>query len=83
MLLVSAAIRVCQETGIIFHIINIEGNTWGQCEDGTSGLGCGPQEHFRTCSDISITWNVKEATGHVFEKFQPYLEETPEEVIEY
>lgn len=30
------------------------GNSWGQCEDGTSGLGCGPQETFRTCTDISI-----------------------------
>ncbi|XP_063708828.1 uncharacterized protein LOC134837387 [Culicoides brevitarsis] len=32
----------------------VAGNNWGQCEDGSHALGCGPQEHFRTCSDISI-----------------------------
>lgn len=82
MLLVSAVISGWPRI-FVKCITNIQGNTWGQCEDGTSGLGCGPQEHFRTCSDISITWNVKEATGHVFEEFQPYLEDTPEEVIDY
>lgn len=30
------------------------GNRWGQCSDGTQGLGCGPQEMFRACSDVSI-----------------------------
>ena len=25
----------------------VAGNNWGDCDDGTSGLGCGPQEHFR------------------------------------
>ena len=30
------------------------GNSWGYCDDGTGRLGCGPQENFRTCSDISI-----------------------------
>lgn len=32
----------------------VAGNNWGVCEDGSQGLGCGPQEHFRTCSDIAI-----------------------------
>lgn len=31
------------------------GNSWGYCDDGTGRLGCGPQENFRTCSDIYIT----------------------------
>uniref|UniRef100_A0A1B0GM23 Uncharacterized protein n=1 Tax=Phlebotomus papatasi TaxID=29031 RepID=A0A1B0GM23_PHLPP len=31
------------------------GNNWGYCDDGTGKLGCGPQENFRTCSDISIS----------------------------
>ncbi|ODN04840.1 hypothetical protein Ocin01_01848 [Orchesella cincta] len=31
------------------------GNGWGQCEDGSQGPGCGPQETFRGCSDISIS----------------------------
>jgi len=30
------------------------GNNWGACGDGTGKLGCGPQEHFRACSDITI-----------------------------
>ena len=30
------------------------GNNWGKCEDGTSGMGCGPQETFRSCADIQI-----------------------------
>ncbi|XP_018560910.1 uncharacterized protein LOC108903277 [Anoplophora glabripennis] len=30
------------------------GNNWGECGDGSSGLGCGPQETFRSCADISI-----------------------------
>jgi len=33
----------------------VAGNNWGNCPDGTGALGCGPQEHFRTCSDIAIT----------------------------
>lgn len=34
----------------------VAGNNWGYCTDGSGGrLGCGPQEHFRTCSDIEIT----------------------------
>lgn len=31
------------------------GNNWGLCEDGTNGQGCGPQETFRACADISVT----------------------------
>ncbi|CAL7951135.1 unnamed protein product [Xylocopa violacea] len=30
------------------------GNNWGLCDDGRSSLGCGPQETFRNCADISI-----------------------------
>lgn len=29
-------------------------NNWGICHDGTGAIGCGPQETFRTCSDIRI-----------------------------
>ncbi|XP_055541532.1 uncharacterized protein LOC129727584 isoform X2 [Wyeomyia smithii] len=32
----------------------VAGNNWGYCADGTGRLGCGPQENFRTCSDIGI-----------------------------
>lgn len=33
----------------------VAGNNWGMCPEGGGRLGCGPQEHFRTCSDIKIT----------------------------
>jgi hypothetical protein len=30
------------------------GNNWGTCEDGSEAVGCGKQEHFRACADISV-----------------------------
>lgn len=30
------------------------GNNWGNCKNGTYALGCGSQETFKACSDISI-----------------------------
>ncbi|XP_014214839.1 uncharacterized protein LOC106644011 [Copidosoma floridanum] len=30
------------------------GNDWGICENGIGRLGCGPQETFRGCADVSI-----------------------------
>lgn len=32
----------------------VAGNNWGMCEDGTGAVGCGPQEEFRACADITI-----------------------------
>ncbi|KZS18264.1 Uncharacterized protein APZ42_015599 [Daphnia magna] len=32
----------------------VTGNRWGVCPDGSSRLGCGPQESFRACSDVAI-----------------------------
>ena len=37
----------------------VAGNTWGTCPDGSGAVGCGPQETFRSCSDISILQNPK------------------------
>ncbi|XP_017873552.1 PREDICTED: uncharacterized protein LOC108620996 [Drosophila arizonae] len=31
-------------------------NNWGNCGDGTGALGCGPQETFKNCADVSIYW---------------------------
>ncbi|XP_056629828.1 uncharacterized protein LOC130440590 [Diorhabda sublineata] len=36
----------------------VTGNSWGICEDDRSKVGCGPQEHFRSCSDISISSTI-------------------------
>ena len=30
------------------------GNSWGDCGDGTSAVGCGNQEIFRGCADVGI-----------------------------
>lgn len=32
----------------------VTANAYGVCPSGKSKMGCGPQEHFRTCSDIRI-----------------------------
>lgn len=34
------------------------GNNWGTCQDGTEGMGCGPQELYRNCADISIGYQI-------------------------
>ncbi|XP_018009620.1 uncharacterized protein LOC108667142 [Hyalella azteca] len=33
----------------------VAGNDWGICYDGSGALGCGPQEEFRACADVSIS----------------------------
>lgn len=33
----------------------VAGNNWGVCENGTGAVGCGPQEEFRACADVSVT----------------------------
>ena len=39
----------------------VAGNNWGtDSETGKSCIGCGSQEHFRSCADISIKENGKE-----------------------
>jgi hypothetical protein len=59
------------------------GNNWGKCEDGTSALGCGPQEEFRACADISIgdnagdsphSPNVKTTTFNIYQYFGLFRE---------
>lgn len=39
----------------VFRWTYTGGNNWGKCADGTEGMGCGPQETFRNCGDISIS----------------------------
>ncbi|XP_013179785.1 PREDICTED: uncharacterized protein LOC106126603 [Papilio xuthus] len=39
----------------------IAGNNWGVCKNGTTGLGCGNQEQFGACSDISISVPMENA----------------------
>ncbi|CAK1555526.1 unnamed protein product [Leptosia nina] len=41
----------------------VAGNNWGHCDDGTDGMGCGKQETFGSCSDISIHPSNDKGTG--------------------
>ncbi|EZA61441.1 hypothetical protein DMN91_003949 [Ooceraea biroi] len=43
----------CDQCVIRWHYRT--GNTWGICENGTKKMGCGPQETFRSCADVSIS----------------------------
>ncbi len=53
LLYVQLPLRVtCQQC--ILQWTYVGGNNWGDCADGTSGLGCGPQENFRSCADVRI-----------------------------
>lgn len=40
------------------------GNNWGICADGTAGTGCGPQELYRNCADISIGYQIFQMKSH-------------------
>lgn len=38
------------------------------CDNGTGALGCGPQETFKNCADVSIFWGrnmLKEMASNV------------------
>ncbi|XP_013785525.1 uncharacterized protein LOC106469570 isoform X2 [Limulus polyphemus] len=41
-------------TQCVFQWTYTAGNNWGTCEDGSQSVGCGPQETFRGCADVSI-----------------------------
>jgi len=44
-------------------------NTWGICPNGTESVGCGPQETFINCADISILVNT---ATHASQGFNPW-----------
>ncbi|XP_050070224.1 uncharacterized protein LOC126558278 [Anopheles maculipalpis] len=33
----------------------VAGNNWGICPDGNGAVGCGPQEEFRACADVTVS----------------------------
>lgn len=35
-------------------VLILVANTWGMCDNGTEGLGCGQVEMFRNCADVRI-----------------------------
>ena len=54
----------------------VAGNNWGKCDNGTGAIGCGPQEHFRSCADIEIVPHplLQSLELEAVEEFQPLLE---------
>lgn len=41
------------------------GNNWGVCQDGSEAIGCGPQELYRNCADISIGYQIHMLDGEL------------------
>ncbi|KAF7991781.1 hypothetical protein HCN44_010582 [Aphidius gifuensis] len=50
--LVLPAGLTCQHCSLRWNYVTA--NSWGICKNQTGAVGCGPQETFRTCSDIKI-----------------------------
>jgi len=46
------------------------GNTWGNCNNGSESIGCGNQETFINCADVTININTP---THVAPDFNPWL----------
>lgn len=47
--------RTCENCVLRWHWRTA--NNWGRCEDGTERVGCGYQEIYRNCADISVKRN--------------------------
>ncbi|XP_076312351.1 uncharacterized protein LOC143225968 [Tachypleus tridentatus] len=56
-------------TQCVFQWTYTAGNNWGTCEDGSQKVGCGPQETFRGCADVTIQ-------GGKFDPIRPQQPET-------
>jgi hypothetical protein len=54
----------------------IAGNNWGNCPNGTGAVGCGPQEEFRACADITISGKATDDT--MVPEEEPTQPEVPE-----
>ena len=49
-----------------FPIQMFAGNSWGENPDGTGCVGCGPQEQFYGCADITIIGDGETARMNAF-----------------
>lgn len=55
--------------------VYVAGNNWGCCDDGRCGMGCGPQEHFMSCSDIAISNNRFDKFGSIYDGAEEIIPE--------
>ncbi|KAH8336274.1 hypothetical protein KR074_004404 [Drosophila pseudoananassae] len=46
-------------------------NNWGMCDNSYGALGCGPQETFKNCADVSISWGRNMLTDLVNKQEKP------------
>jgi hypothetical protein len=53
--------------------INIAGNMWGTCANGTEAVGCGLPETFRNCADVTITTSTAGFPPAFIEQDNPFL----------
>lgn len=60
----------------------IAANNWGRCENSSNAIGCGPQEEFRACADISIQDKNGEMDETPYEEPGNEEEEEEKEEIE-
>ncbi|EDV95058.1 uncharacterized protein LOC6567559 [Drosophila grimshawi] len=51
------------------------GNNWGICEDGSGAMGCGAQENFVNCADISIAGSARALIEQAVEEAAPEIED--------
>ena len=61
---------------IIIHVIV------GRCSNGTESVGCGPQEEFRACSDVTITTSDGSADNTINTLIDPEID-VPEDDVRY
>jgi len=62
----------------VFQWRYVAANNWGTCKNGTGKVGCGPQEEFRACSDVTITeedGSANSAPNNDVDKFEDIIDE--------
>ncbi|XP_053209000.1 uncharacterized protein LOC128392932 [Panonychus citri] len=57
--------KTCKKCILRWHWLS--GNNWGLCPNGTYDVGCGPQETYRNCADIAVTYDLGIRGPHLLE----------------
>ena len=54
--IITLALLICMPDIFLQYVLNTIklANNWGRCPNGTQAVGCGPQETYRNCADISV-----------------------------
>ncbi|XP_034487996.1 uncharacterized protein LOC117792115 [Drosophila innubila] len=57
------------------------GNNWGVCEDGSGAMGCGAQENFKNCADVSILDSARDIIEDSLKAEVPVVVPVPDEPV--